>query len=173
MPQSMQVLLAFFLFSILMITQHRASLQAEVRVVNQAVAVLAEGVAVERLEEIAGKGFDQATVDNNAITSPGSLTAPSKFGPLQDRAGDDIDDFDDTQVVISRGTQSGALDFAVEADVYYINDPDTDDKTTSPRKYKMVRVAVYPTNYGASSHIAPPDTVRLSQVVSCKSACNW
>jgi hypothetical protein len=163
----MQVLLAFFLFSIIMITQHRASLQAEVRLINQAVSVLAEGVAVERLEEVASKGFDQATVDNISITSPGSLTSPSKFGPLQDRAGDDVDDFDATQVIISRGTQAGTLDFTVATEVYYVQDPTTDEKATEPRKYKMVRVTV------TTDNMDFPNTIELSQVISCKSACQW
>ena len=170
MPQSLQALLALFIFSIFIVTQHQYTSQEQARMVNQAISVLANGVATERLDFVASMGFDQATVDNNSIDSKTDLTLHNAFGPSQDRAGDDLDDFSGTTITVQRGEGGSGLFFQAETHVTYVSESDLESAvpTHERTRYKKIEVVVYPTQ-----SIGVPDTVRVSRVESCKSSCQW
>ena len=168
MPQSSKAMMALFLFSFLILTQQRTAVQAETSAVRGSVALLANGVATERLDQVTALGFDQATVDNISISSASALTSRHDFGPNIDKAGDDLDDFDGTTVSVARGMGSDTLHFRAETSVYYVQDadPHAGVKSSTPTKHKKVSVRVYCLDVVA-------DTVQLSMVKACKSSCTW
>ena len=169
MNESLLAILAFFGLSLLLVFQHRATWQSESTMIQQTVDVLARGVAIERLEEITAKGFDQATVDHDVVTTSADLTAPSDFGPLRDFAGDDLDDFHQTTVTLSRRVEQDTIHFTVHAEVFYVDEvqPYRGLATGYPTRYKQVTVTTYPEN------LAVADTFRLSRIASCVSSCQW
>ena len=166
MPQTTLAFMAIYVFSLLILTQQRTSVRAQVGAIKNTIGILANGVATERLERVASLDFDQATRDNNAVFGSAALTATSDFGPVQDKAGDDIDDFHDTAVTFERGFAGDTLRFQAETSVYYVQDANL-IASASPTKYKMIDVRVY------SLDVALADTIRLSRVKACKSSCQW
>lgn len=170
MPQSMLIIMAMIVFSFLMLTQQRTSSQAQFTAVKNTVGILANGVATERLELVSARGFDQGTVDHNALFHANDLSSVQQFGPSQDKAGDDVDDFDGTSVTIARGFGADTLRFQAETTVYYVqgSNPHAGVKSSVPTKHKKIDVTVYSLGMGVVK-----DTVRLSRVMSCKSSCQW
>ncbi len=100
-------------------------------------------------------------------STPAKLTTPANFGPNQDMANDDVDDFDGALQDIYRRVGTDSLGFRVESYVTYASENDPSQGVTGPTKYKKVTVKVY------SLDLADADTVQIAQTLSCKNACNW
>ncbi len=166
MTQSMFVILALMVLSLYVYHQRRTTIQMQETMVQSAVEVIGNGIAVERLSRIRSMSFDQAT-KGIFIDVPAKLTVPAYFGPNQDMANDDVDDFDGVLQDIYRVVGTDSLGFRVASSVTYASETDPSQAVTGPTKYKKVTVKVY------SLDLADADTVRISQTLSCKSACNW
>jgi len=95
MPQTMLAVLAMMMFSLFAVQQQEKVYFAQNTMIRQAVSAMLNGAAVERLEEIGSKDYDQAIVDNETLTTSSQLaSASTEFGPGNDHTSeDDIDDF--------------------------------------------------------------------------------
>lgn len=168
MTQSMYVIIALMIVSLFVYHQARTTIEMQGTMVRNAVAVMANGVAVERLSKIRSMSFDQATKDG-FMDAPAQLTSVANFGPSQDAENDDVDDFDGAVKEVYRVVGEGSLGFRVESSVTYAdeNDPAIAALSSARTKYKKVTVTVY------SLDLPDADTVRIAQTISCKNACNW
>ncbi len=73
----MIAVLAMMMFSLFAVQQQEKIYFAQNTLIRQAVSAMLNGAAVERLEEIGSKGYDQAIADNETLTSSGQLASPS------------------------------------------------------------------------------------------------
>lgn len=169
MPQSLFAIAAMSILSLFVFQQKQSAIYTQRAMVEGAVAVMSNGVAVERLSEIRTMNYDQAARDYGVLDAASSLTRASDFGPNQDTPNDDLDDFDGAVADVERVIGTNTLTFRVESKVAYADesDPSSEAKTSTPTKYKMVTVKVY------SLDLADADTVQISQSFSCKEACQW
>lgn len=169
MSQTIYAIIALMLLSLFVFQQRRSTIRMQQTMVHNAVAVVAHGVAVERLSKIRSMSYDQATANDTFINSASELTPVQEFGPSQDVENDDVDDFHGASVNVERAVGEGTLTFRVETTVHYADEDDpaqarTDDTRT---RYKKVAVRVY------NLDVAGTDTIAIAQTVSCKNACNW
>lgn len=137
--------------------------------VDNAIAVISHGVAVERLSKIRSMDFDQATTGGTFVDGPSELTDSDTFGPGHDTENDDVDDFHGATVEVKRAIGGADLRFSVSSFVNYADedDPSRDATGHTKTRYKKVTVQVY------SMDVSQPDTIAVSQTISCKNACNW
>ncbi len=169
MLQSLFAIVAMSILSLFVFQQQQSAIYVQRTMIKGAVAVMSNGVAVERLSEIQTMNYDQATRDYGVIDAPTRLSLRSDFGPSRDTPNDDIDDFDAAVKDIYRVIGTDTLTFRVESEVTYADesDPSSESKSSLPTKYKKVTVKVY------SLDLAEADTVEISQSFSCKEACQW
>ena len=150
MPQTLQAFLAMFVVTLLSINQQRSVLQSYDTMLGQATEVMSSGVALQALEYITSRDFDQQVVGSNFVTSPSQLTSPSfttgnncVFSPT-----DPCDDLDDYHVMtpdtLRFDTPNGGFhNFAVSADVFYVDPTLNPDSMVTYQTYsKMVTVVV-------------------------------
>ena len=169
MLQSLFAIVAMSILSLFMFQEQQSAVYVQRTMIKGAVAVMGNGVAVERLSEIRTMNYDQATRDYGVIDSPVLLSQSSDFGSSRDTPNDDIDDFDGVVKDIYRLIGTDTLTFRVESEVTYAeeSDPSSEAKSSFPTRYKKVTVKLY------SLDLADADTVRISQSFSCKAACQW
>jgi hypothetical protein len=184
MPQTLLAILSMMIVSMFSLNQHRNLLSTRESMMRMEISLQATGVAVDWLEEIGTLSFDEATRDDE-ITSVNDLTAMVSinldgdgkshivssggdyYGFDGDTPSDDIDDFDETAVPKSRATIQGNLNFSLYTNVVYVDDTNVEIEQATPTKTKKATVTVI------SLDVAQPDTIRLSQVYTCGSRCNW
>ena len=137
--------------------------------VNQTVSTMLNGAAVERMEEIGATGYDQATVDNESISSWTDLAfVDDGFGPGNDPiAEDDIDDFHTAVDTLYRTIGTHSLAFVVTSTVSYASESNPDEETSARTKFKKVTVEA------VSVELPNLGSVTLSRSFSCGSACAW
>ncbi len=75
MPQTMLAILAMMLFSMFAVEQQQKVYLAQQTMIRQTVSIMLNGAAVERLEEIGSKGYDQTVVDNETLSSSAELSS--------------------------------------------------------------------------------------------------
>ena len=169
MSQTIYAIIALVLLSLFVFQQRRSTIRMQHTMVNNAVAVVAHGVAVERLSKIRSMSYDQATASDTYIDSASELTPPEEFGPSQDVENDDADDFHGAAIDVGRVVGGHTLNFRVESTVQYADEdaPDTPRTDNTRTRYKKISVRVY------SLDVAEADTIEIAQTVSCKNACNW
>jgi hypothetical protein len=168
MTQTIFAIIALIILSLFVYSERRSNIQTQTIMIEQAVGAIGSGVAVSRLNEIRTYSYDQAT-EETYIDYASQLTQPALFGPGQDAENDDIDDFDGAVTDIYRVVGTDTLTFRAESFVAYADEgnPSQLAPTGTRTKFKQVTVKVYNLN------IADPDTLLLSQTISCKNACNW
>ena len=171
MPQTMLAILAMMMFSLFAVQQQEKIYFAQNTMIRQAVSAMLNGAAVERLEEIGSKGYDQAIVDNEILITSSQLASPStEFGPGFDHTPeDDIDDFHTAVDTLYREIGADSLGFIVESTVEYASEADPSQPAPSGvrTKYKLVTVTAR-----SVLQYEIPDA-QVSRSVSCGSACQW
>ena len=178
MGQSLYAIVAMMVVSLFAVHQQRSALRVQLDMIDSEVATIASGVAVERLEEIGALAFDQNTRSGELADGAEDLTPASEFGEGYDRPVDDLDDFDGTVKEIARPLGGvDTLRFDVAAEVEYVRESDTSLASSVPTKYKRVKVTVAVKGAGMdrlySKEGLAKRTVTLTQLFSCKSACQW
>ncbi len=170
MPQTMLAILAMMIFSLFAVNQQERVYIAQKAMIRQAVTVMLNSAAVERLEEISAKGYDQATVDDETISSSAELSSStSGFGPGTDHtAEDDLDDFHTATDTLYRAVGTDSLGFVVVSEVAYASEANPAELAAAgtKTKYKLVTVT-------ARSLTMPELEVTISRSCSCGSACQW
>ena len=171
MPQTMLAVLAMMMFSLFAVQQQEKVYLAQNTMIRQAVSAMLNGAAVERLEEIGSKGYDQAIVDNETLTSASQLANPdTQFGPGNDHTPeDDIDDFHTAVDTLYRAIGADSLGFIVESSVVYASELNPSEAAPSGvrTKYKLVTVTAR-----SLLQYDIPDA-QVTRSVSCGSACQW
>ena len=167
----MLAVLAMMLFSLFAVQQQEKIYFAQNTMIRQAVSAMLNGAAVERLEEVGSKGYDQAIVDNETLVSSLHLASPShEFGPGSDHTPeDDIDDFHAAVDTLYRPVGSDSLGFILESSVVYASelDPETPAPSGTRTKYKLVTVTA------RCLTLPEMPQVEVSRSFSCGSACQW
>jgi hypothetical protein len=170
MPQSMTGILAMIIFTLFAVQQQEKIFLTQNSMVRQAISGMLNGAAVERMDEIGSKAFDQAISDNEILTSTGELSATSVFGPGSDHtAEDDLDDFHAATDTLYRGIGADSLAFVVYSEVTYAQEsnPELDAVSGTRTKYKKVVVT-------ARSLTMPElPEIEVQRSFSCGSACQW
>lgn len=166
----MLAILAMMLFSLFAVQQQEKVYYTQSIMIRQAVTAMLNGAAVERLEEISSKGFDQATVDNETLIAASQLASDiTDFGPGNDHtAEDDVDDFHTAVDTLYRSIGADSLGFMVSSQVDYAatTNPSQPASSGTKTKYKLVTVT-------ARSVELPNLEVTISRSISCGSACQW
>ena len=182
MPQTLISVLALVVFTLFAVSQQRRLVLADRSMVRNMVAVMANGVATQTLDEAAAQPFDENT-RGGMLTSPNDLTSKAEFSTDSSVDGepDDVDDWstfdlspDSTLAsevrVVRSGDEVHTLTFTRKARVDYVVEDGSGGwivNNATPTKYKQILVTVY------ADGIAWADTVRISQVVSCGINCRW
>ncbi len=171
MPQTMLAVLAMMMFSLFAVQQQEKVYLSQSTMIRQAVSAMLNGAAVERLEEIGSKGYDQAIVDNETVTNSTQLAAPdSEFGPGNDHTPeDDVDDFHTAVDTLYRAIGADSLGFVVSSEVVYASESNPEEAAPSGVRTKYKRVTVTARSL-LDFDIAD---VEVSRSVSCGSACQW
>lgn len=174
MPQTLLALLSVMLVSLFSYNQQRNVLSMRANMLRDEVALQATAVAVDRLDEIGAKAFDEAT-RSDAVSASNQLSAMLSVyegeqvspGFASDSPSDDIDDFDNVTVYDSRSTWLDSLDFKVHTEVTYVSEADRQTEVSYQTRFKKVTAQVYSMDYALA------DTFYLSQVYNCGTLCNW
>jgi len=170
MPQTMLAILAMMLFSLFAVQQQEKVYFAQSTMIRQTVSAMLNGAAVERLEEIGSKGYDQSIVDNETVTSTAELaSAATGFGPGNDPTPeDDIDDFHAALDTLYRAVGTDSLSFHVESTVQYADEvnPSVPAAGGIKTKFKLVTVTV------RSIDLEDLEAT-VSRSFSCGSGCQW
>lgn len=182
MGQTLYAIIAMMVVSLFAMQQQRNALRAQLDMIDNEISMMASGVAVERLEEIGAQAFDQNTRGGETADSPNDLTPPSEFGAGFDQTGDDLDDFHGSLTTFGRPIGEDSLWFDVVATVDYVQENNHDQPSGNATKFKRVTVTVVvdedaPENAGIlamyDAEGLAERSVVLSQLYSCKSACQW
>ena len=138
MRQTMIGLLALMTAMLLSLNVNRTSLSAKMQVIDNEMETIAGGVALEVLDYVGTKDFDEATAGVE-ITDPNDLTAlPFSTGQTYDQA-DDIDDFHQIQ---THTLPEFDFDFEIDIAVEYVNENDPEVTASQPTFAKKVTVTV-------------------------------
>lgn len=139
MRQTMIGLFALMTAMLISLNVQRASLSAKLDVIDNEMETLAGGVALEVLDVIGSKAFDEATKDGQTVTDPDDLT-PSPFTPGQAYdAADDLDDFHHMQTLTLNEFD---FDFSVDVEVFYVDEDDPEQPASSQTFAKRVEITV-------------------------------
>jgi len=166
MPQTLLALFALVCATYYTSTQQRSIVDDQVRLIHNEVELIGASVAVDRLEEVSSKAFDQKTVGNATLTSASQLTAAASFGK---EAGDnnDIDDFHNGADTLARKAGTSTLRFRVITTVAYGAESSPETASTTQTKVKTVTATV------TSLDVTVATGVTLKRSFTCGTSCNW
>ena len=167
MPQTMLALLAMMLVGLYSVNQSRRAARINARMIRNEVESIAESAAMDRLEHIGTKAYDEATKDDDdEVGSAGALTA-APFAP--DTPDDDIDDFHESSQIDTVQIGSHVLRFKVYTTVSYAqeSDPNMPVAGGTKTKYKRVRASVQ------SLTVPLPDSMAMYRSYACGARCAW
>lgn len=165
MPQSLVAVIAMALASLVSFQQHRSVLQQRMNAIRGNLAVSATAVATDKLDEIGSKAFDESTVAG-PITSIMDLK-PIVASEMLPAVLNDVSDFHGLWQTETRRTNDLESSFRVETSVSYVSEVDGATKVAYSSRLKMVTVTVVPEG------LVRPDTIRVSEVLSCADRCRW
>ncbi len=165
MPQSLVAVIAMALASLVSFQQHRSVLQQRMNAIRGNLAVSATAVATDKLDEIGSKAFDESTVAG-PISSIMELK-PIVASEMLPSVLNDISDFHGLVQTETRKTNDLESSFRVETSVSYVSEVDGATKVAYSSRLKMVTVTV------VAEGLARPDTIRVSEVLSCADSCRW
>lgn len=170
MQQTLFAILGLMIATLLSFSQQRQVLRTQEKLIGMEMEVMASGVALQAIEYIGRKDFDNYTTNNQTVDSPSELTNKSGFGQQYaercDLKGentsypyqvcDDIDDFDDMPAeTVLFNTEAGSIPFEVTATVKYV---DTEGNEASGKTFNK-EVTVYVQDAGARQFMRVPITV--------------
>jgi hypothetical protein len=176
MPQTIGAFLAMLITSLLAINQQRAVLQSYEKMADDAMEVMSSGVALQCMDFISRKSFDDAVV-GGFVTDPSQLEdLPFGSNVACDMTGnggacDDIDDFHqmspDTLAFVARN--GNMVEFTVTSEVFYVDQSLNPDSMVTYETYaKMIVVEVQ----DVEGVMRSPS--RLSRLITCdvSKGCN-
>jgi len=168
MQQTLLALLALMMVTVFNFNQMQANVRNEQQVVRAEMRQMAVGVAMQTMEVIRARAFDDATVglDDDTITTAStfSTTFPSgndcaAFGGSD--TCDDVDDFDEmVTATVPFKTPEFEVDFNVDVEVDYVDS--NMDPTGGPTYGKQVTVLVQ--DAGSDPFLHEP--IRFSEVLT-------
>ncbi len=165
MPQTLLAVCAILAFSFFALSQHRANKHIGEIAAASEIELAATDVARDQLTDITSYLFDE-----DDIGRPGLRTDPtglSIIGPDGGETGrslfDDMDDFDGFLDTLSVDWHGAPLQFAITADVRYVDPFQPDVGVTGPSLAKEIAVTVMELDITPDR---PRVTARLIQVVT-------
>lgn len=166
MPQTLMALFALACATYYSWTRQRAIVEDQIKLVQNEVEMIAASVAVDRLEEISSKSFDQSTVGDSVLSSSSGLTASGSFGM---EAGDqnDIDDYHNGADTLARKAGTATLAYRVFTTVTYAQESSPETTSSSPTKVKTVTATV------TSLNVKVPSAVTMKRSFTCGAECAW
>lgn len=166
MPQTLLALFALACATYYSWTRQRVIMEDQIRLVQNEVEMVAASVAVDRLEEISSKSFDQATVGEVVLASSSSLTGSSSFGK-ESGSHNDIDDYHNGADTLARKAGTSTLSFRVYTTVNYANEASPETSSTTPTKVKTVTATV------TSLTVKVPSAITMKRSFTCGAECSW
>lgn len=164
MPQTLIAVIAMAMASLVSFQQHRSVLEQRMNSIRGSLAVRSTAVATDKLEEIGAKAFDQATV-------AGAIASSALLNPIAEVSVasvlDDVSDYHGLVQDEKREANGIESSFKVKTLVAYVSEADGQTAVGYSTKLKKVTVTVVPDG------LAKPDTIRISEVVSCGVRCAW
>lgn len=154
MHQTLYALLALSILSLFSFNQRRALLQSYASMIDDEMEVMASGVALQVMEYIGSKDFDDATKNSNRIDSAALLSSEGSFGvstrcdvvaPIEETGSyqvcDDLDDFHKMKLErVPFFMEQDTVFFDVTSLISYV---DNSGKDTASRSFnKKVEVIV-------------------------------
>ena len=160
MPQSLLGLLALTLATLLSFNQQRLTQQSYKSTIRDEISLAASGTAQHVMELIAARSFDEVSTPEKIFQAgsvpygAGLFSTDGQFGgnpdcnlmyPSLTPGCDDVDDVDGVRgapvhAVLSDGRR---LDFTVDVDVEYVDDPGSQNPSSSPTLHKRVDLTLH------------------------------
>ena len=155
MQQTLFALVALMVLTFLSFNQQQSFMRVQGEMVDMEMEVMASGVALQVMEYIARKDYDEVTKDGNRIDNVNALTAASSFGAggmpckvypfSEDKSAygdcDDLNDFHDMPLEpVPFILQDDTLYFNVTVQIQYLNAAGEPTTSKSFEKRATVRV---------------------------------
>jgi len=166
MSQTLLTLLAMMLVTLFSFNQQRSHITARMRMIHTEIDLRATDAATSYLEEMGDYAFDEATL-RETISGPDELTPQGGNGFTADTSNNDLDDLDGVVITRRYIGPVDSLTFQLSTRVTYVEPAELDTEASHPTKFKRIVVSVH------SLDVPFPDTLRLSQVYSCNTSCDW
>lgn len=171
MPQSLLLLAGIVLVSLVAVSQTRSGHRTEGNLGRLAIQSIAAEAASEQLTFLGSLPFDEAVVAARSTAKAVTDLTPVVNGRFVrtiglDPAGNDLDDFNATQTIVTPVLRQGSpgLPLTVAVTVQYVSEVDGTTPSLVSTRFKRATVVV----------TAPgTDPVRLSQLFSCGGFCTW
>jgi hypothetical protein len=135
MQQTIYIIGAILILALISFHQQRSIIRTQLDMIEDEIDFIATGVISEQFDLIATRSFD-AEAD---VSSASELTPANDFGAgtsTWDEAAD-IDDYHDKTDTVTVNTESGAIEFTVEATVEYVSGT-TFESSNTQTYYKQV-----------------------------------
>lgn len=174
MQQTILALLALMIAALFSYNQDRSLIRLREAMIDTEMEVMASGVALQVMEYIGRKAFDDETTDGERVTTVAALTGAAGFGvsgkcdvvaPIQTVTPysecDDIDDFHQmASIQVPFILKADTMYFSVSADVKYVDANGNESMTPTFDK----QVVVYVRHNGDKQYLKSP--VMLSRTFS-------
>lgn len=138
MRQTMMGLMALMAAMLLSLNVQRASLSAQMRVIDSEMETLAAGVALEVLDYAGSKPFDAATAEGPVADRSQLTPAPFPTGKSYAEA-IDLDDF---HGILPYTISDFDFDFEIGIEVVYVEEDDPEQEAASQTFAKRITVTV-------------------------------
>jgi hypothetical protein len=160
MPQSLLGLLALALATLISFNQQRITQQSYKSTIKDEIGLAASGTAQHVMELVAGRSFDEVSTPDKVFQAgavpygAGLFSQFNQFGgnpdcdlmyPSRTPGCDDVDDVDGLRdvpvhAVLSDGRR---VDFTMDVDVTYVDDPGSQTPSLLPTLHKKVDLQLY------------------------------
>lgn len=178
MPQSLLALLALALASLIGFNQQRLTQKAYKNTIRDEVHLAASGTAQHVMELIAARSYDEVSTPDKIYQAGAVPYGAALFSRLDQFGGgadcdlmqpsltpgcDDLDDLDGIRdaPAYARLSDGRRLDFSVDVDVTYVDDPGSQTPSISPTLHKRVDLTLRSDQLALSG-----ESIEISRVVS-------
>ncbi len=156
MSQTLLALVALLITMQISLVNQRSILNARVTMVDNEIETIATGAALDILDYIGSKPFDEATATGFVSNVDDLTPLPFTTGGLYEQA-EDIDDFNEIQPYIYVSDYED-MGFTVEIEVHYVDEDDITQVSNTPTFSKEVVLTV--------SHPSLEQPITLNRVYS-------
>jgi len=144
MPQSLLAILALMIASLFSVSQQRNIIGNYENMIRSELEIMASGVALQVMEDIAGHPFDAATAAADFEFDEFSLNdlalAPFAYDSTYSTAAY-LEHFNGTTTTVDFATSEGTVTFDISVDVHYIDDSKSETNNRTDAKEVVVNVS--------------------------------
>lgn len=167
MPQTLLAVAAILAFSFFALTQHKTNAEIEQNAIASEIELAATDLARDQLVAITSHIYDEADIGRNDLRRDAtglSTTLGPDAGETSIDLFDDLDDFHGFLDTLTVDWHGADLQFAVTADIRYVNANQPDTASTTPTLAKEVVVTIV--EIQTSPVERPVSMARLAHVIT-------